>query len=58
MKWKLPLILLTIEKKKKERKKENSDLDDISLLRLAKSQAFQYAGQAMGNCGTCILSNQ
>ena len=55
---KITLNLAHSRKKKKERKKENSDLDDISLLRLAKSQAFQYAGQAMGNCGTCILSNQ
>ena len=42
---------LTHSKKKKERKKEKSILDlyAISLLRLAKSQAFQYAGQAMEN---------
>ena len=57
MKWKLPLILITVKKKKGKEKKLILDIYAISLLRLAISQAFQYAGQAMGNWGTCILTS-
>ena len=44
-------------KKKRKEKKLILDIYAISLLRLAKFQAFQYAGQAMGNWGICILTS-
>lgn len=46
---KITLNLTHSKKKEKKKKKSILDLYAISLLRLAKSQAFQYAGQAMEN---------